>query len=165
MDDQKKVLDAVVGAVFQGCKIKYTPTGTSAAPTGTFDTDGTISTAATRDCALFDIGEIVDYAKSTLFMPTYDDENYICVANTGFLRAIQNDPAWQEVANYAAPERRLAGEIGKVEKTRFLEETNVLKNTLGTTAYKGEAIFFGGDAVAEGLVIPEEIRAKIPSIN
>lgn len=165
LDDQKKVLDAVVGAVFQGCKIKYTPTGSGANPTGTFDTDGVVSTVATRDCALYDIGEIVDYMKSTLFVPKYDGDNYICLANTGFLRAIQNDPGWQEVANYAAPERRLNGEIGKVEKVRFIEETNHLSSVLGTTAYKGEALFFGDDAVVEALVLPEEVRAKIPSIN
>jgi len=38
-----------------------------------------------------------------------------------------------------------------------------MANTLGTTSYKGEAVVFGGDAVIEGLVIPEEIRAKIPT--
>jgi len=163
LDDQKKVLDAAVGAVFKTCKIKYIPTGTAGTPTGTFDTDGTVSTAATRDISWFDIGTIRDYMVSNLYMPFYDDDNYVCIANAGFLRAVKNDATWQEVANYASPQSRLTGEVGKIEKIRFIEESNVMANTLGTTSYKGEAIVFGGDAVIEGLVIPEEIRAKIPT--
>lgn len=46
---------------------------------------------------------------------------------------------------------------------RFVEETNVLANVLGTTSFEGEAIFLGSDPVIEGVVVPLEMRAKIPT--
>jgi hypothetical protein len=47
--------------------------------------------------------------------------------------------------------------------TSCIEETNFLKNTTGSNSNKGESVFFGRDAVMEGVAIPEEIRAKIPT--
>ena len=44
---------------------------------------------------------------------------------------------------------------------RFVEETNFLSNTDGSDGLFGEAVFFGADAVREGIAIPEEIRVGI----
>ena len=38
----------------------------------------------------------------------------------------------------------------------------MLTNTIGSGSVFGEAIFFGRDAVREGIVIPEDIRIAIP---
>ncbi|KKL79134.1 hypothetical protein LCGC14_2017860, partial [marine sediment metagenome] len=54
------------------------------------------------------------------------------------------------------------GEVGHYYKTRFIEETNVLVNTIGSGSVFGEAVFFGADSVREGVAIPEEIRIDIP---
>lgn len=48
-NDMAKTLNKEAMAEFQATYLRYIPTGTDAAPTGTFDTDGTTSTAATRD--------------------------------------------------------------------------------------------------------------------
>jgi hypothetical protein len=54
------------------------------------------------------------------------------------------------------------GEMGRYEGIRFVEQTNVASE--GWTNSKSDAVFFfGADTVAEGIVIPEEIRGKIPS--
>ena len=44
-----------------------------------------------------------------------------------------------------------------------MEETNFLVNTDGSNGLYGEAVFFGADAVREGIAIPEEIRVAIPT--
>ena len=54
------------------------------------------------------------------------------------------------------------GEVGQYYGCRFIEETNVLVNTLGSGAVDGEAVFFGADAVREGIVVPEDIRIDLP---
>jgi hypothetical protein len=50
-----------------------------------------------------------------------------------------------------------------VTELRFVEETNFLGNADGSNGLYGEAVFFGKDAVREGIAIPEEIRIAIPT--
>ena len=57
-NDMAKTLNSAAMTQFKATYLQYTPTGTDANPTGTFDTDGTISTAATRDIQAFDVYEI-----------------------------------------------------------------------------------------------------------
>ena len=56
----------------------------------------------------------------------------------------------------------MRGEIGRYYDTRIVEENNALSRVLGSTAFAGEALFFGEDPIVEGVALPEEIRAKIP---
>jgi hypothetical protein len=70
------------------------------------------------------------------------------------------------------------GEIGRYENCRFVEQTNIPKggaadsttfNAFTNTAdawnggFSDWIFFFGEDTVAEGVAIPDEIRAKIPT--
>ena len=67
-------------------------------------------------------------------------------------------------------------EIGKYEGVRFIEQTNVPHGnynsgnyvmassfTPGVNVLSDWAFFFGEDTVAEALVVPEEVRGKIPT--
>jgi hypothetical protein len=56
----------------------------------------------------------------------------------------------------------LNGEVGRYEGVRFIEQTNIASE--GWTNAKSDAVFFfGEDTVAEAIVVPEEIRGKIPT--
>lgn len=90
-------------------------------------------------------------------------ENYICIAAVNFLKELRKDADWKNAALYGDPERLFAGEVGRIEGVRFIEETNYLSNTIGSGGNYGEAVIFGKEAVIEGIAIPEEIRAKIPT--
>jgi len=162
-DDAAKTLDGAAGDEFQLLQVKYTPTGTDAAPTSTFDTDGTVSTAATRSIAAVDVKNIVDQMKSPFLVPMYDGENYLAVISVKFGRRLKDDPDWEDAAKYGDPDRLFSGEIGRYYGVRFVEESNVLANALGTTTFEAEAVFLGSDAVIEGIVVPLEMRAKIPT--
>lgn len=160
-DDMAMTLDKAVGEVFKSTLLKYVPQGTTSAPSGLFTTNlGT--TAATRPFSVFDLKEIIDAMKSTYRIEPYDGQDYIAVGSVGFTRALKDDPDWEEAVKYGDPSRLFTGEVGRLYGCRFVEETNVLSNVLGTTTYKGEAVFFGADPVVEAVAIPEEIRAKIP---
>ena len=160
-NDMSKILDAAVGAEFQTAPVKYVPIGSVGTPVSKFET--TLATAALRDAQAFDVKEIVDAMKSTYTIPPFDGENYMCVCSVGFGRALKDDPDWEDAAKYGDPERLFSGEIGRYYGCRFVEETNVLANTTGTSGFKGEAIFFGEDAMVEGVAVAEEMRAKIPT--
>ena len=162
-NDMAKVLDSACGAAFKAAQVKYTPTGTAGTPSGVFAPNGTAGAAATRNIQMYDIKQIRDYMVKTMLVPKYDGKDYVCIASTDFLRGIKDDDYFIEAKHYGDPQSLFNGEVGRIEGIRFIEETNVLSNTLGTTSYGGEAVIFGADPVVEGLVTPEEIRAKIPT--
>lgn len=161
-DDMMEVLDIDTAAEFQAAKVKYTPTGSAVAPGGTFDTDGTVSTAATRDIMGYDVREVVLYLGSTLKAPRFDGQHYMCISPMEFTNALLTDEAIRQDFRYGDPNRLFIGEVGTWHKTRFVEENNVLDGTIGSTSYRAEAVFFGEDPVVEGIAVPGEIRAKTP---
>lgn len=163
-NDMAKTLDQAAATEFQAAPLSYIPTGTDVAPT--FSLETTVVTAATRNIQSFDVRRIVDTMKKPYLVPKFDGENYICICSVGFAAKIKEDTAaagWVEAAKYGDPDRLFAGEIGRYYGCRFIEESNVLSDTLGTTAFAGEAVFFGEDPVVEGVAVPEELRAKIPT--
>jgi len=93
----------------------------------------------------------------------YEGENYVCIASVNAVRGLKDDSKWEDAAKYGDPERLFSGEVGRYYGVRFIEENNALSNILGSGAQYGEAVFFGADAVMEGIAIPEEVRAKTPT--
>ena len=149
---------------FNATDICYIPTGTDGSPSETWDTDGTASTAATRDIQLYDLKNVVDDLKKTgsntgfPSMP-YDGANFQQVAGVDACRAYRDDPEWEEAARFGDPDRLWADEIGRIYMTRTVEDNYILGANNG---YKGEAVIFGKDAVMECIAQPEEIRLEIP---
>ncbi len=160
-DDAAKTLDKEVGKTFTSAPLKATPTGTNGATT-TFTESGS-PPAATGHVSATTVKDIVDEMKSKYLVPFYDGENYLCICSVKFGRRLKDDPDWEDASKYGDPERLFSGEIGRYYGVRFVEETNVLSNVLGTTSYNGEAVFFGADPVVEAVVVPLEIRAKVPT--
>ena len=93
-------------------------------------------------------------------MPRYDGNNYICIASTTSIRGLYDYFESKIMQTSAKP--LFSGEIGQYYGCRFIEETNILYNTKGYGSTDGEAIFLGGDAVREAVVIPEDIRIDFP---
>jgi N4-gp56 family major capsid protein len=141
---------------FKKAKVKYAPTGSAASPTATWDTDGTQTNAAARDIQVFDVEEILEYMKDTLYVPPRADGNYVCVHSPGFATALRRDSKWQSLAEYAKPGDAYQGEIGKFLGIRFVESNYGLASRMNTS-YRGEAVIFGADAVAQAVADPEHI--------
>lgn len=165
-NDAKKVFDTEAHAQFNACKLRVI--ASSGTDTGLVQlyTNGTVtgtnSIAFTKDHAK----SIVDVMKERN-IPPYIDDDYYAIAWPTTLRRLKND--LESIHQYTAEGFRLImnGEIGRYENTRYVEQTNVGKGVSndGTawTNAKSDWIFFcGEDTVAEGIVIPEEMRAKIP---
>lgn len=141
---------------FKATKIKYTPTGSATTPTALIDTGGTVTATAARDILLWDVEEILEYLKDILNTPPRADGNYVCVHSPGFATALRRDSRWETLAEYAKPGDAYQGEIGKLLNVRFVESNYGLSSRMNTS-YRGEAVFFGADAVVQGVADPEHI--------
>jgi N4-gp56 family major capsid protein len=155
-NDMAKVLDSAAAAEFQTSVYKAAVVNTA---TTTFSTSGTASATATGNMSDKNVRDIVDKMK-VLNIPRYDGDNYICIASTNSIRGLYDFFEAKIMQTSAKP--LFSGEVGAYYGCRFVEETNILKNTLGTGSIYGEAVFFGDDAVREGVVIPEDIRIDLP---
>jgi len=102
----------------------------------------------------------------------YTNDDYIGIAWPATLRRLKND--LEGIHQYTVPGIQLIfnAEIGRYENVRYVEQTNIVKGVstdgiTGTAWASGAAndwiFFMGEDTVAEGVAIPEEMRAKIPT--
>ncbi len=158
-DDAAKTLDTQVGNTFRACRVVATPNTSGTVFSETGSPGGTANKSV--DSAF--IKDVVDEMKAKYLVPPYDGENYIAIVSVKAARKIKDSTDFVEAAKFGDPERLFAGEIGRYYGVRFIEETNVLSGTLGTTSFNGEMIVFGQDPVVEGIVVPLELRAKVPT--
>ncbi len=156
-DDMAVVIDKTVEAQFDACKMRVNNTTSGSALQ--WSTSGTASGSCGGNVTQANLEDIVDYMLGTLLIPFYDGENYMCIATVKHIRGIYD--ALEAVWKYT--EFPTNGEVGKYYKCRFVRETNSMNNAIGTSDCSGEAYYFGSDSVMEAVVIPEEIRAKIPT--
>lgn len=161
-NDAKKAFEAAAHAEFAETPLKVVPVDGNSATAIELTTNGT--PAQTNNVAMRSahVKLIVDEMKER-DMPAYDGQNYCCVGRPKTFRAFKND--LEAVHSYvdAGFQMVLHGEIGRsYEGVRFFEQTGVASRGW-TNNLSDQAFFFGEDTVMEALVIPEEIRGKIPS--
>lgn len=161
-DQMKLVLDNAAAAAFKTGLIKAEMTGVASI---NFDTAGTPTQVAAANLNLFGIESIRDYMYSTLLVPPFEGDDYICLVSTKAKRGVMNDPAWEPWHRYTDPEAKYNSEIGRMENIRFIEinNTGALSASPGTQSVQGEAVFFGADAVAMAIAEDPELRARIPT--
>jgi N4-gp56 family major capsid protein len=156
-NDMRVVLDSAAATQFKTNDYIATITNTA---TTTFGTAATALATAGANMSDKNVRDIVDRMK-TLNIPKRDNDEYVCIASTNSIRGLYDFFESKAVSTTMAPLYR--GEVGSYYGCRFIEETNFLSNADGSNGLYGEAVFFGSDAVREGIAIPEEIRIAIPS--
>lgn len=169
-NDAKKTFDRAAYAQFYQTRLRVVPSGGTATDAVTLTTNGTAtltnSTAYNNNHAK----AIVDLMKERN-IPAYVGDDYMAVAWPTTLRTFKNN--LESIHQYTESGIKLIfnGEIGRYENVRYTEQTNVSKGITSTgasgaawTNAKSDWIFFfGEDTVVEGVAIPEEMRAKIPT--
>lgn len=176
-NDAKKAFDIDSHAQFNSTLLRVVPTAGTSTTAVTLTTDGTAT--ATNSVALGSghVKAIVDVMKERN-IPPYIGDDYVSIAWPTTYRTFKND--LESIHQYT--ERGFGmihnGEIGRYENCRFVEQTHIPKGgaadsgtwnaSTGTAdpwnvGASDWAFFFGEDTVAEGIVIPEEMRGKIPS--
>lgn len=174
-NDCKKVLDAQAHAQFNATGLRVAPTGGNSATAVTAVENGI--TTITNALALNKdhVKAIVDLMKERN-IPPYQGDDYFAMAWPTTFRTVKNNLETLHQYIETGFTKIMNGEIGRYEGVRFVEQTNVAKGgAIDSTTWTATtadpwngglsdwAFFFGEDTVAEALVIPEEIRGKIPS--
>ena len=155
-NDMAKVLDSAAAAQF--ITTDYLAVCSDTATT-VFTSNSAVTISATANMSDKNVRDIIDELKK-INVPRYDGNNYICIASTNSIRGLYD--FFEAKAVNTTMDPAFNGEVGRYYGCRFVEETNYLVNTIGSGSVFGEAIFFGADAVREGIVIPENIRIDVP---
>ena len=173
-NDAKKGLDGQAWNQFNQTLLRIAPTGGTSTSAITLTTNGTATITNSVALGKNHIKVIVDTMKERNIPPYMGDE-YFAIAWPSTYRQVKND--LEGVYQYRDQGFQMIynGEIGKYEGARFIEQTNIPHGnyssgnftssssfTTWTNGLSDWAFFFGEDTVAEALVVPEEIRGKIP---
>lgn len=162
-NDAKKAFDISAAAQFNLTPLRVAPTGGNSATAVTLSTTG--STAIVNNLAMNTnhVKAIVDIMKERN-IPPYMGDDYFALAWPTTFRPFKNE--LEQLFKYvqSGVTMIMNGEIGRYENTRFIEQTNVAKDPTNFALGKSDwCYFFGADTVAEAVVVPEEMRGKIPT--
>ena len=160
-NDAAKAFEAEAVEQFRASPLTVTPASGNSATAITLETSGTAT--ATNALAMNNthVKLISDQMKERN-IPTYSDGNYRCIGRPSTFRDFKDD--LEALHSYVDQgfQNILNGEVGRsYEGIRFFEQTAVA-NAGWSGAVSDEAFFFGEDTVMEAIVIPPEIRGKIP---
>lgn len=152
-------LDTLFASAYKTAKIKYIPTGATAA---TIATGGSFTTSALVNMNVYHVEEIVDYLVDTLYVDPVGDD-FIGIFRRLSMRGIKRDVNWETWHKYTDPMAKYNGEVGRLEGMRFIEtnHANAL-GKVGTGSVLGEGVCFGQDSVAVAEAEAPELRAAIP---
>ena len=177
-NDAKKVFDIAAWQQFNACALRVVPaTSGTATDAITLTTNGTAT--GTNNIALQTghVKAIVDMMKERN-IPPYIKDDYISLSHPSTFRAFKNQLEALHTYTETGFAMILNGEIGRYENCRFVEQTSIPKGGAADSSTfapqtdtadnwdNGKSswcFFFGDDTVAEGIVIPEEMRGKIPT--
>lgn len=176
-NDATKWFDAAAQAQFNLTSLRVCPTGGTSTTALTLTSNGTCSTSNNIAFQKEHAKLVYDLMRERN-IPAYTGDDYYAIAWPSTLRRLKND---MESLHQYTPEGLgmiMNGEIGRYEKMRFVEQTNIPKggaaNSTTWNAYTNTAdvwdgalsdwiFFFGDDTVAEAIATPEEMRGKIPT--
>jgi len=162
-DDAAKAFDIDARAQFDATKrtVVATAAGTASAANLTYGDAGTAGATNAATLDKYHVKDIVDHMKEWN-IPAFQGGDYFCIARPTTFRNLKND--MEELYKYVDRGFGMImnGEMGRYEGVRFVEQTNIASK--GFSGGKSDvAHFFGKDTVAEAIVVPEEIRGKIPT--
>lgn len=175
-NDARKALDIECYDQFDACKLRAAPTGGTSTSSITMTENA--ATATTNNVALGTghVKAIVDEMRERN-IPGSRGDDYVSITHPTTLRPFKNE--LETIKQYTGEGMAdvYSGEVGRYEGCRFVEQTFIPKGGANdSTAFdpytqtadawnnakSSWAFFFGADTVNEAVVIPEEVRGKLP---
>lgn len=175
-------LDAAAHAQFNLTKLRGQPASGTSTTQISLVTSGTVGSNTTVALNKAHHRAIIDAMKER-DIPAYQGDDYFALARPSAWNYIKSELETLHQYTETGLQRIMYGEIGRFYGCRFVEQTLIKAGgALDSTTYNSRttadpwngatvsgggtadwAFYFGEDTVAECLVIPEEIRGKIPS--
>lgn len=176
-DDARKAFDIEAWAQFEATPLRVVPTGGNSPSSVTFSENGVPSATNNIAMGTGHIKAICDEMRERN-IPGFIDDDYVSISHPTTYRPFKNE--LETIHQYTAEglAKIFNGEVGRYEGCRFVEQNHIPKGGAADSttfdpytstsdawnnAKSSWAFFFGGDTVNEAVVIPEEIRAKLPS--
>lgn len=160
-NDANKAFEAEAVAQFRLSPLTVAPTGGNSATAVSLETTGTCTITNGIAMNTTHVKLISDQLKERN-IPVYADGNYRAIGRPKTFRGFKD--GLEAVHSYVPEGFRmiLNGEVGRsYEGIRFFEQTTVASRGW-SGGVSDEAFFFGEDTVMEAVVVPPEIRGKIP---
>lgn len=174
--DARKAFDIEAFLQFRNTPLRVAPSGGTSTTVVTLTTNSATATTNNVELGTGHVKAIGD-TMSERNIPPFDGDSYYAISHRTTWRTFKN--SLESIHQYTAEGLQMIrfGEIGRYEDFRFIEQNNLPKggandsttfdpweNTADAwnNAKSSWAFFFGADTCTEAIVIPEEIRAKIP---
>jgi N4-gp56 family major capsid protein len=141
-NDAIKAFDNEVHAQFDRTQLVYVATNSTAAAYE-LTTNGTATQTNSAALNTVHVGNISDIMKERNISPYAGDDYYAIAHPTTFATLKTN---LESIHQYTQPGFQLImnGEMGRYRNVRFVEQTNIAKETWGTNSLSNWAFFFGG---------------------
>lgn len=175
-NDARRFFDIEVYDKFDDCLLRVAPTSGTSTTAITVTTNG--ATATTNNVALGTghVKAISDEMRERN-IPGYRGDDYMALSHPSTFRNFKNE--LESIKQYTGEGMAdiYSGEVGRYEGFRFIEQTFIPKGGANDSttfdpytqtadawnnAKSSWCYFFGADTVNEAMVIPEEIRGKMP---
>lgn len=173
-NDATKVMDCAAHQQFNRTLLRVVGTSST---TISLTTNGTATGTNSQAFNTNHAKLIVDTMKERN-IPAFTGDDYYALAWPTTYRTLKNSLETLHQYTESGLTMIMNGEIGRYENVRYVEQTNIPKggaadsttyNAFTNTAdawnggFSDWIFFIGEDTVAEGIAIPEEVRAKIPT--
>lgn len=161
MEQQRLVLDSLALTSMKLANTKYVPTSATGS---TITYNSTPSGTAVAQLAFFHIEEISQLLYDTLLVPYFEGESYMGIFRGKTLMTVRRDAQFLGWNQYTNPGMKAKGEIGMVERIRFVETNHSHANALPDAGSNnlGTGLVFGSDFA--GMIEAEtpHLRAALP---
>jgi len=161
-DDVAEVMEEATHEQFDATLLTVTPASGTSATAITVETTGTPTATNNVEMGIAHIKLIADEMKERK-IPTFDGTNYGCIGLPSTFRPFKDDLEPMAAYTERGYGQMLNGELGRAyEGIRFFEQTGIASEAW-QNGKSDAAYFFGADTVTEGVVLPEQLRGKLPS--
>jgi N4-gp56 family major capsid protein len=173
-NDARKAFDIEAWTQFNRTKLRYS--AAASAVNVTVDTDGTPTETNAIAFGTGHVKAIVDDMNERN-IPGYVEDDYVAISHPTTIRPFRNELETLHQYTELGLRKIFSGEIGRYEGVRFVIQNFIPKGgatdsvtfdpyTKTADAWNGGksswVFILGADTVNEAMVIPEEIRAKLP---
>jgi len=160
-NDATKAMEAEAHAQFAATPLVVSPASGTSTTAILLEVAGTCSNTNNLAMNSTHVKLIADVMKERN-IPVFGDGNYRCIGRPSTFRSFKDE---LEAKSSYTPQgfgQILNGEVGRsYEGIRFFEQTAIASRAW-SNGKSDQAFFFGDDTVMEAIVVPPEIRGKIP---
>lgn len=159
-DELALALDTIIAVASKLGKLKYAITGPAS---NNVTSNGVFGAVSTSNMNVFHAEEISDLLYDTYKAKPASGSDYVGIFRQKGMRGIMRDPAWEVWHQYTDPSAKYNGEVGRLDKIRFIPTNHgTALAHVGTASVLGEGLVFGKNAIAFVEAITPELYASMP---